>query len=401
MGVDQILITDGEMSRLNQSANGGFADGFRHNGYNKGSIDHCKTEKEEGELSPTGDFEDNFATYAAGSLQPARNKNQRNDSMQYETGGHEEISPDAAGENDAEADADDEDSENVSEAGEDVSGSESAADECSREEHEEEEDGEHDGKAESEGEAENMNETHCVGGDGVSVPQSDHFLLTCKPLSKYVASPLLSDGKKDRRIFYGNDAFYVLFRLHQTLYERILSAKVNSASTESKWRSSKDTCSDPYARFTSALFSLLDGSSDNAKFEDDCRSLLGNQSYVLFTLDKLIYKLVKQLQTISSDEVDFKLLQLYEYEKSRKPENYVDLVYYENVHVLLNDENIYRLECTSFPTSLSIQLMDDGNEKSEVVAVSMDPNFANYLHNDYLPVVPGRKESSPVMLKRY
>lgn len=46
----------------------------------------------------------------------------------------------------------------------------------------------------------------------------------------------------------------------------------------------------------SALFSLLDGSSDNTKFEDDCRSLIGNQSYVLFTLDKLIYKLVKQVK---------------------------------------------------------------------------------------------------------
>ncbi|CAA2958732.1 paired amphipathic helix Sin3-like 2 isoform X1 [Olea europaea subsp. europaea] len=387
---DLMSLEDGETSKLNQSANGGFEEGSRHNGYNKGSIDPCKNEKEEGELSPTGDFEDNFATYADGSLQTARKKNHCNDSMQYETGGHEEISPDG--------DADDEDSENVSEAGEDVSGSESAADECSREEHEE--DGEHDVKDESEGEAENLDEDHCVGGDGVSVPQSDRFLLTCQPLSKYVASPLLSDGKTDRRIFYGNDTFYVLFRLHQTLYQRILSAKVNSASAESKWRSTKDTCSDPYARFMSALFSLLDGSSDNAKFEDDCRSLLGNQSYVLFTLDKLIYKLVKQLQTVSSEEVDFKLLQLYEYEKSRKPESYVDLVYYENVHVLLNDENIYRIECTSFPTCLSIQLMDDGNEKSEVVAVSMDPNFANYLHNDYLPVVPGRKESSPVMLKR-
>lgn len=45
----------------------------------------------------------------------------------------------------------------------------------------------------------------------------------------------------------------------------------------------------------SALYSLLDGSADNAKFEDDCRSIIGNQSYVLFTLDKLIYKLVKQV----------------------------------------------------------------------------------------------------------
>lgn len=45
----------------------------------------------------------------------------------------------------------------------------------------------------------------------------------------------------------------------------------------------------------SALYNLLDGSSDNAKFEDECRAIIGNQSYVLFTLDKVIYKLVKQV----------------------------------------------------------------------------------------------------------
>lgn len=44
-----------------------------------------------------------------------------------------------------------------------------------------------------------------------------------------------------------------------------------------------------------ALYDLLDGSSDNAKFEDDCRAIVGNQAYVLFTLDKVICKLVKQV----------------------------------------------------------------------------------------------------------
>jgi len=48
--------------------------------------------------------------------------------------------------------------------------------------------------------------------------------------------------------------------------------------------------------FMSALYYLLDGTSDNAKFEDDCRAAIGNQSYVLFTLDKLIYKLVRQVR---------------------------------------------------------------------------------------------------------
>ncbi|KAL0431680.1 UNVERIFIED_CONTAM: Paired amphipathic helix protein Sin3-like 2 [Sesamum radiatum] len=408
---DRLSAEVPETLRLNQLTNGEVAEGSRLTGCNEDSVDPCKNEKEEGELSPNGDFEDNFDVYQDGSSQALSKKTR---------GSHEEVRPDAAGENDV--DADDEDSENGSEAGEDVSGSESAADECSREEHEEEEDGEHDpdGKAESEGEAEETSETH-IGVDGASVPQSDCFLLTCKPLSKHVASrgqhlvfrtrqPLRHSVCDAREAWNENvsrvnfllfsfDGKELFFSYFQTLYERILSAKVNSVSGESKWRTTKNPSSDSYARFMRALFSLLDGSSDNAKFEDDCRSLIGNQSYVLFTLDKLIYKLVKQLQTVSSDEVDYKLLQLYEYESSRRPEKYVDSVYYENVHVLLHDENIYRLECTSSPTRLSVQLMDDANEKSEVVAVSVDPNFASYLHNDYLSV-HGKKESSAVMLKR-
>ncbi|KAJ8546294.1 hypothetical protein K7X08_018877 [Anisodus acutangulus] len=391
--IDNVPASESDTSRLIPLGNEGFAEGSRINGYNDDSVDPCKNEKEEGELSPNGDFEeDNFVAFRGGTS--------HNRSVQYQTGGAEEIScQDAAGENDA--DADDEDSENVSEAGEDVSGSESAADECSREEHEEEDDGEHDeldGKAESEGDAEGTSEAHYVGGDGNVLQMSDRVLLTSKPLTKYVASPVYGGAMKYPRVFYGNETFYVLFRLHQILYERLLTAKLYSASSESKWRTGMDTGSVPYDRFMSALHSLLDGSADNSKFEDDCRSIIGNQSYVLFTLDKLIYKLVKQLQTVSSDELDGKLLQLYEYERLRKPEKFVDSAYYKNAHVLLQDYSIYRFECTSFPTRLSIQLMDDGVDKSEVVAV--DPNFASYLHDDYLSVKHGKKESSAVLLKR-
>lgn len=137
--------------------------------------------------------------------------------MHYQSRAAEEMDcRDAAGQNDA--DADDEDSENVSEAREDVSGSESAADDCSREEHDEEDDGEHDeldGKAESEGEAEGTSEAHYVTGDGNVLQMSDRLLLTSKPLTKYVASPVYGGAMKYSRVFYGNEAFYVLFRLHQ------------------------------------------------------------------------------------------------------------------------------------------------------------------------------------------
>lgn len=52
-------------------------------------------------------------------------------------------------------------------------------------------------------------------------------------------------------------------------------------------------------RFLQILYSLLDGSADSAKYEDDCRAIIGTQSYVLFTLDKLIYKFVKQVENIA------------------------------------------------------------------------------------------------------
>lgn len=54
--------------------------------------------------------------------------------------------------------------------------------------------------------------------------------------------------------------------------------------------------------------------------------------------------------------MDSKLLQLYAYEKSRKPGRFVDLVCHENARVLLHDENIYRIECVGFYIN-SVQLL--------------------------------------------
>lgn len=137
---------------------------------------------------------------------------------------------------------------------------------------------------------------------------------------------------------------YILYGLWQILYERILSAKENSTTAEMKRKAKDASSTDPYARyihainmyqaifvplfpyyhllgfstctshfnqqdsvfllfstiifsfrFMDALYNLLDGSVENAKFEDECRAILGNQSYVLFTLDKLIYKLIRQV----------------------------------------------------------------------------------------------------------
>lgn len=43
----------------------------------------------------------------------------------------------------------------------------------------------------------------------------------------------------------------------------------------------------------------------------------GTNSYVLFTLDKLVGKIVKQLQLVHSDEVGARLVELWRYENAR------------------------------------------------------------------------------------
>ncbi|KAM0834829.1 hypothetical protein ACQ4PT_063342 [Festuca glaucescens] len=366
---------------------------------------NSKVEREEGELSPYGDFEDeNFG--------PPGNVAVDGASRPKEASAGRPRAAEFAGKNDADVDDEGEesaqrsteDSENASEAGEDASGSESGdGEERSREDHEDEEDADHgdpDVKAENEGEAEGNTEAHDADG-GISLPFSERLQDAVKPLAKHVPTALHHRKEKFSRIFYGNDSFYVLFRLHQILYERILSAKTNSSTTEKKWRTSKNSNSPhQYSKFMAALYNLLDGSSDNTKFEDDCRSIIGTQSYVLFTLDKLIYKVVKQLQAIASDEMDNKLLQLYIYENSRSPGRFFDLVYHENARVLLHGESNYRFERHSNPTRLSIQLMEYGHEKPEVTAVSIDPIFSSYLYGDYLSSISDTKLSDDVFLER-
>lgn len=186
---------------------GNFSQGTKSNRLHEEPVVHSKVEKEEGELSPNGDVdEDNSAAYGDAGTQVGTKSKHSTENQHYRDGNGE----DAGGENYA----DDEDSDNASEAGDDMSGSESAGDECSRDEHEDEEDVEHDeieGKAESEGEA----EVHYSGGEANNLPHSERFLSSVKPLAKHVSSVSMDIDKKDSRIFYGNDNLFVLLKQHQ------------------------------------------------------------------------------------------------------------------------------------------------------------------------------------------
>lgn len=160
------------------SANGGsMLESTKGQRYHENSAAHnnrFKVEREEGELSPNGDFEeDNFVVYGDSGRDAAPKTKDNAASRRFQVRhGEDETCGEVGGDNDPDgyeegvesARRSIEDSENASEAGEDVSGSECGDGECSREDHEEEEDADNDdndGKAESEGEAEGMT-THAM-----------------------------------------------------------------------------------------------------------------------------------------------------------------------------------------------------------------------------------------------
>ncbi|GBG25023.1 Paired amphipathic helix protein Sin3b [Hondaea fermentalgiana] len=57
-----------------------------------------------------------------------------------------------------------------------------------------------------------------------------------------------------------------------------------------------------YTQFLSLVYSLMNGTLDTPKFEDECRVLLGPEGFVVFTIEKLVLAIQKQLTTLVSDE---------------------------------------------------------------------------------------------------
>lgn len=83
------------------------------------------------------------------------------------------------------------------------------------------------------GEVANGNE-----GEDRSFAFSERFLENVKPVAKYMSWPLQASetgSQNDSRVFYGNDSYYVLFRLHQvrTVSSKLLESNMMIFSSES------------------------------------------------------------------------------------------------------------------------------------------------------------------------
>lgn len=131
------------------------------------------------------------------------------------------------------------------------------------------------------------------------------------------------------KIIYTNQTMATMLRLHQMLHGRMIEARKMANDDMNETGPSRENQllepetprdddgvpvsprldpnarrpgGDPFQAFISILLAMLRGNVDVTKFEDECRALLGTSSYKLFTLDKLIPRLIKETNNLVTSE---------------------------------------------------------------------------------------------------
>lgn len=202
----------------------------------------------------------------------------------------------------------------------------------------------------------------------------------CRPIAPHAcAIPATKTGNGGEhphcRIFYGNESLFVLLRLFQILLDRMKSARQCAAAQCGDKKDSAEA-KEMHETFMKMAESLIEGNTDPSTYEDDCRALLGTNSYQLFTVDKLVQKLVRQALSCLTEDQTHRLIDLWKYENSRSLE-VIDSVYYANARVILSDEPTVRFECTMGDDGqLTFQYLE--GEKSEVPPI-VDTRFRSYI----------------------
>lgn len=193
--------------------------------------------------------------------------------------------------------------------------------------------------------------------------------------------------ERPQELFFGTQMCYVFLRLYHTIYVRLLNARrlaeanSNAYSKNSSSMPKYDDCedetgyigghlasprsavasaavtggarvhrSDAYSCVLSHIVSMVDGSLETNKFEDHCRQLLGNQSFFLYTIDKVLQQALKCLQAMANDETVTKLVGIYLYHRSRPPMRGVaPSLYKAHVAFVLSNtmEEVFRLQYIS------------------------------------------------------
>lgn len=194
-------------------------------------------------------------------------------------------------------------------------------------------------------------------------------------------------------LFFGNNNWYLFFRLHQILCERLTrmyERAVALAAEEAKYRQDRKESTavalrlkpkseieveDYYPAFLDMVKNVLDGNMDSNAYEDTLREMFGIHAYVAFTLDKVVTYAVRQLQHLVADDTCQECVELMQQEQRRNAtggpcstahqRTASELLYQKRAENALSDENCFKIYVYKRDCKLTIELLDTEVEETD------------------------------------
>ncbi|KAF8634812.1 hypothetical protein AX17_004064 [Amanita inopinata Kibby_2008] len=216
---------------------------------------------------------------------------------------------------------------------------------------------------------------------------------------RQVGSGAQSRRHSRRNNFFTNTVFYVLLRQVELLYSRLrlfkgLSAKVltgSNGAVHSDIANSATQNGYPehlYELLLESCERLFDNEIEQHVFEDQMRQVFGIQhAYKIFTIDKVIGAIIKQVQTVFSDPKSQELLDILKKDRALvSPTTQDHLSSRRNAEKVLGpDENLFHIDWTPETKCMTIQLLgkdDSSFDDSEVLTGRWQSYIDSYVSSD-------------------
>lgn len=205
-----------------------------------------------------------------------------------------------------------------------------------------------------------------------------------------------------RSSYYTNTTFYVLLRLLEVLYSRLVLFKgiASKASPEATSPTSQDaqiaarvnasaaTMRHYYDLLLESLERLFDNEIEQHVFEDQMRYMFGiKHAYKTFTIDKVIGAIIKQIQCILFDSKSQELLEVLKRERQLSSPTIQDQINSRRSteKALSPDENLFCIIWVPDSRRMTVQLLGKDDSKfddSEILTGRWQAYIENFVSNE-------------------
>ncbi|KFM56739.1 Paired amphipathic helix protein Sin3a, partial [Stegodyphus mimosarum] len=195
-------------------------------------------------------------------------------------------------------------------------------------------------------------------------------------------------------LLFGNNHWYIFFRLHHILCERLWKIYERSQiliAEEMKDKADRTVSTavalrlrprnnidvkSYYPAFLDMVKNLLDNNIESSLYEDNLREMFGIHAYLGFTLDKVIQNVVRQLQHVVADDSCTHLTSLFLEEAKNKATGgpcatashraAAELAYQRKAEPLRDEnDNLFKIIVYKEEGKLTIEMLDTDSDASE------------------------------------